>query len=397
MYFIWILFLDVYGRFVGAVHSHCRRCQGPDGQKLKGAEILIEREGQKGTYKGAKTDKNGHYIYNGLPIGNLYSKHLCRGPEAGSNYACGHQTRRSDRSGFRSQAECGQAGCGRRAGAGGGSQPEQGTAGGEEKQAKENAAIIAKNKALNDAFNAGKEAMNAKNYDAAVDSFQKGVEMDPNQNVIWANLADAYTGLAATKTGADQEAAQAKALEAFQKAITLKPDDPAYHNNYALALARAKKYDDAQGELNKAAQLDPPNAGRYYYNMGALLVNSGQIAASETAFQKAIQANPDYADAQFQYATALSAKLVTGPDGKIIAPPGMKEALEKYLQLEPTGQFADAAKGMLQTIGATIQTNYSNPSAPKKGARQKNSRPTRDGSRFQPRTSKASPFGVAAS
>ena len=43
--------------------------KGPDGQKLKGAEILIEREGQKGTYKGAKTDKNGHYIYNGLPIG----------------------------------------------------------------------------------------------------------------------------------------------------------------------------------------------------------------------------------------------------------------------------------------------------------------------------------------
>src|SRR6202162_3662186 len=97
-------------------------------------------------------------------------------------------------------------------------------------------------------------------------------------------------------------------------------------------------------------------------------VNRGEIPASETAFQKAIEANPNYGDAQFQYATALSAKLVTGPDGKIIAPPGMKEALEKYLALEPTGQFADAAKGMLQTIGATIQTNYSNPNAPRKGA-----------------------------
>jgi len=43
--------------------------KGLDGQKLRGAEILIEREGQKGTYKGAKTDKNGHFIYNGLPIG----------------------------------------------------------------------------------------------------------------------------------------------------------------------------------------------------------------------------------------------------------------------------------------------------------------------------------------
>jgi len=97
-------------------------------------------------------------------------------------------------------------------------------------------------------------------------------------------------------------------------------------------------------------------------------VNSGQIGASETAFQKAIEANPNYADAQFQYATALSAKLTTGADGKIVAPAGMKEALEKYLALEPNGQFAEAAKGMLQTIGATIQTNYSNPNAPKKGA-----------------------------
>src|SRR5581483_8238350 len=236
-----------------------------------------------------------------------------------------------------------------------------------EKQSKENAAIIAKNKALNDAFNAGKEAMNTKNYDAAVEAFAKGTEMDPNQNVIWANLADAYVGLAGTKTGAEQQAATDKALEAFQKAIALRPEDPAYHNNYALALARSKKYEEAQGELNKAATLDPPNAGRYYYNLGALLVNSGQIAASEEAFKKAIEANPNYGDAQFQYATALSAKLTTGADGKITAPPGMKEALEKYLELEPTGQFAEAAKGMLQTIGATIQTNYSNPSAPKKG------------------------------
>ena len=232
-----------------------------------------------------------------------------------------------------------------------------------EKQSKENAEIIAKNKALNDTFNAGKDALAAKNYDAAVDAFQKGAEMDPKQHVIWANLADAYVGQAATKTGADQQALYAKALDAYAKAIELKPDNPAYHNNYALTLAKAKKFDEAQAELNKAAQLDPPNAGRYYYNLGALYVNNGQAAAAEVAFKKSIEVNPDYADAQFQYATALSAKLTTGADGKVVAPDGMKDALEKYLQLEPMGQFADAAKGMLQMIGATLQTDYS-----KKGA-----------------------------
>ena len=43
--------------------------KGADGQMVKNAQILIEREDMKGTYKGAKTDKKGHYIYNGLPIG----------------------------------------------------------------------------------------------------------------------------------------------------------------------------------------------------------------------------------------------------------------------------------------------------------------------------------------
>lgn len=344
--------------------------KGPDGQKLKGAEILIEREGQKGTYKGAKTDKNGHYIYNGLPIGAYTVSVFVNGEKRDQMQHV--TTKLGDpidvNFDLKQSAE-------RAAAQGGGGIPaedqqnrglskEQQAA--LEKQSKENAAIIAKNKALNDAFNGGKDAMNAKNYDAAVESFQKGVELDPNQTVIWANLADAYTALGGTKTGPDQQAAYDKALEAFQKAIALKPDDPAYHNNYALALARAKKFDEAQAELNKAAQLDPPNAGRYYYNLGALLVNSGQSAAAEGAFQKAIEANPNYADAQFQYATALSAKLTTGPDGKIVAPPGMKEALEKYLELEPTGQFADAAKGMLQTIGETIQTNYKKATPAKK-------------------------------
>src|SRR5437764_9042558 len=43
--------------------------KGADGQMVKNAQILIERKDMKGTYKGAKTDKKGHYIYNGLPLG----------------------------------------------------------------------------------------------------------------------------------------------------------------------------------------------------------------------------------------------------------------------------------------------------------------------------------------
>ena len=370
--FCFMLFAGAAWAQIAAIEGDVK---GPDGQLVKGAVILIERQDMKGTYKGAKTDKKGHYIYNGLPFPGTYTVSVFiddqkRDEMKGVKTQLGDPVNISFDLKDQQKAAAPAAGA---AGAPGAPAPQEEQRGMSkeqkealDKQNKENAAIIAKNKALNDTFNAGKDALTAKNYDAAVDAFQKGTEMDPNQNVIWANLADAYVGQAGAKTGPDQQAALDKALEAYSKAIALKPDNAAYHNNYALTLAKAKKFDEAQTELNKAAQLDPPQAGRYYYNLGAVLVNNGQAAAAEVAFKKAIEVNPDYADAQFQYATALSARLATGSDGKIIAPDGMKDALEKYLSLEPMGQYADAAKGMLQMIGATIQTDYSKKGAPPK-------------------------------
>ena len=380
---IHILFAFCFLMFTGASWAQFTAIEGdvkgPDGKPLVGAQILIEREDMKGTFKGAKTDKKGHYIYNGLPVGGTFTVSVWVDGQKRDSAA--HQKVRlgdplpvnfdlkaavEDQKAIQKTLESG----GQLT-----KEQERGMSKEQkdalEKHAKENAAAMAKNKALNDTFNSGKEAMNAKNYDAAVQAFEKGAEMDPNQNVIFANLADAYIALAGTQTGADQTATMTKGLAAYQKAITLKPDDAAYHNNYALALAKGKKFDEAQGELNKAAQLDPTSAGKYYYNLGAVLVNTGQMDPATEAFKKATEADPNYADAQFQYATALSAKLTTTPEGKVIAPPGMKEALDKYLALQPAGQFAEAAKGMLQVISTTVETNYNNPNAPKKGVKKK--------------------------
>src|SRR5207248_8610113 len=146
-----------------------------------------------------------------------------------------------------------------------------------------------------------------------------------------------------------------KAYESYNKALELKPDDAAYHNNYALSLARGKQFPEAQAELTKAAQLDPPNAGRYYYNLGALLINSGRMDPAGEAFKKAIEADPNYADAQYQYGIYLISKAQM-KENKLIPVPGTKEAFEKYLQLKPDGQFAQPAKEMLASIDSTIST-----------------------------------------
>ncbi len=346
--------------------------KGEDGKGVKDAIIKIERLDIKGNYK-TKTDKKGHYIHAGLPIGTYKVTLEMDGKEVDSMNNVRSKLgdpvsvpfdlvgRKKAQEAMSKAAETGTLTKEQERSM----TPEQKAA--MEKQIKERSAQLQKNKALNDAFNIGREALNNKQWDAAVENLQKASEMDPNQHVVWSNLAEAYSGAAATKTGQEQTDLYTKAMEAFQKAIALKPDDPAYLNNYGLMLARAKKGPEAQEQLTKAAQLDPTNAGKYYYNLGAILQNTSQYDAAVEAFKKATEVDPNHAEAQYWYATALSSKITMSSDGKVVAPPGMREALEKYLALKPDGQFAQPAKELLTTIGGQIQTSYENPSAPKKG------------------------------
>lgn len=223
-----------------------------------------------------------------------------------------------------------------------------------------------KNAALNQAYNDGLAALNAKEYDKAIENLNKASELDPSQLAVWSNLATAYTELAKTKTGADFDTNMQKALDTYGKAIALKPEDAGVHNNFALTLARAKKFPEAQAELQKAAELDPPNAGKYYYNLGALLVNANQSDDASKAFKKAMELQPTYADAYYQYGVTLVSKAQISADGKVTPVPGTVEAFQKYLELQPTGPYAQPAKDMLTTLGTTVDTNYKNPDANKK-------------------------------
>jgi tetratricopeptide (TPR) repeat protein len=348
--------------------------KGEDGKPLQGAVIKILRTDIKGSYT-VKTDKKGHFFYNGLPLGTYNITVEVGGKEAdGVN---GVHTRLGDPVAVpfdletKAKARAAQSVAVQQAaatGAGLTKEQERGMTK-EQKEAmdkaiKERAASIGKSKELSDAFNAGLTALQAKQYDAAVASLTKASELDPKQVAVWAQLADAHVGLASTKTGPEFDAEMAKGLDAYAKAIELKPDDGATHNNYALALAKAKKFDEMKVELNKAAQLDPTKAGQYYYNLGALMVNAGQNEAAVEAFKKAVEADPKHADSYYQLGVGLVSKASLGADGKVTPVPGTVEAFQKYLELAPNGQFAEGAKGMLATFDTKIDTSYKNPNAP---------------------------------
>ena len=357
--------------------------KGDDGKPLVGAVVKIDRYDITAHYK-TKTDKKGHYFYNGLPLGNYNVTIEVDGKDVdqqkGVRSKLGDPTnvsfdlQASKKSRDATQAVMQQA-------AEGGQltkDMERGMTADQkaalEKTLKEREGQLKQHKELNDAFNVGMTAMTAaqaaptpaerqKGYEDAVQALTKASEIGPTELAVWANLADAYMKLAGTKTGPEFDDAAQKGMAAYSKAIELKPEDAATHNNYALALVQAKKIPEAQAELTKAAQLDPTNAGKYYYNLGAVLTNANQGDAAADAFQKAIAADPKYAEAYYQYGVYLVGKAALAADGKVTPVPGTVEAFQKYLELAPTGQFAQPAKDMLTTLNASVDVSYKNPNA----------------------------------
>jgi len=352
------------------------------GDPIQGAVIHLVRTDIKGNYT-TKTDKKGHYGHYGLPIGTYDISLEVNGKEVDHVNKVRTTLAGIPPLNFNLRPPQQAAAPGAAAAAPPKEVLQKMSKEDREKYEKANKdreAAMAKNKALNDAYNAGRDALNAKQYDVAVENLKKASEIDASQNVIWTQLAEAYMGLGSTKTGDDQMSAYQSGLDAYKKAIEQKPEDAALQNNYGLALVKAKKPTEAQEALNKAAEIDPSNAVRYYYNLGAVLVNSNQADAAAIAFKKAIGsfdaikaagAPPadivkNYADANYQYGITLLSKANTDPaTGKVTPVAGTVEAFNTYLQYAPDGQFAESAKGMIATIGGTVSTTYQNPDAAK--------------------------------
>ncbi len=242
------------------------------------------------------------------------------------------------------------------------------------KAAKENNTV----KSLNEKLNAAKTAADAGDFDTAIASLNEATQVDATRDLLWFKLADYYR-LSATKQTdpAEKQKRLASAVEDYQKAIDLKKaatndKDPnaaknlaAYYNNLAEAYAKSNKVDDAVKTYELAAQADPTNGAQYYFNEGAVLTNAGKVDEALAAFNKVIAADPNRADAYYWKGVNMIGKATLQGD-KMVAPPGTAESFQKYLELQPTGTYADAAKQMLASIGSSVETNYGRKKAAKK-------------------------------
>jgi len=240
----------------------------------------------------------------------------------------------------------------------------------EAKVSKENLTI----KSLNEKLAAAKQAADAGDFNTAKNTMAEATQADPSRDLLWAKLGD-YTVSAASKE-TDAEAKKkdfSDAVSDYQKAVDLKQKafdaEPAkktpdatkvlaqYYNNLGQAQSKASQTDDAIKSYNMAAQLDPTGAAQYYFNEGAVMTNTGKVDDAIAAFDKAIAADPNRADSYYWKGVNMIGKATLKGD-KMVAPDGTAEAFNKYLELQPNGPFAEPAKQMLASIGASIETSY---------------------------------------
>src|SRR5262249_34492164 len=114
--------------------------------------------------------------------------------------------------------------------------------------------------------------------------FQKAIQMDPHSGRALDALGQYYA----------EQKRWNEALPLLQRALAAAPDDKAICFHYAVTLAKV-------GHIDQASPLLVESVGRAaaHYNIGLILHERGDLAASEEEFVAAIVENPRLEQAQY--------------------------------------------------------------------------------------------------
>jgi tetratricopeptide (TPR) repeat protein len=199
------------------------------------------------------------------------------------------------------------------------------------------AAMPGMSAALKKAFDDGLALSNAGKHDEAIAKFNEAIAINPKCYDCYDNIGFSYV----------QTKDYDKAEEAYKKAIDAKADDAGAYNGLASVYNAQRKFDDAAKASAKATELSAAGSvlvggnADALFNQGVILWNGGKIPEAKKAFEAAIQANPNHAEAHFQLGMALV------NEGNLA---GAGTEFTTYLKLAPTGPNAPTAKALLDQV-----------------------------------------------
>ena len=176
------------------------------------------------------------------------------------------------------------------------------------------------------AYNEGATLLNSGDVDAAIAKFNEAVAAKPD-------LVAGWTALAKVNLRAKNHQ---KAIDAAKKALELEADDT------EMWTVLFNSYTAVGDKANAAiAEKKVPQNPAALFNQAARLINQGKDSEAEGVLKQAIAADGKFALAHYELG------MVYARAGKN---PQAREALSKYLELDPNGKDAATAKEMLSYL-----------------------------------------------
>ncbi|MGP8253594.1 MAG: hypothetical protein ACLQHF_16315 [Terracidiphilus sp.] len=182
----------------------------------------------------------------------------------------------------------------------------------------------------------------------------------PNEALLWTNLAYAQAG----------EQKYDDAITSYQKAIDLekaakKPRlDVVAASEAGLGevYARTGKVPEANAAYDASAKDDPTRAAVQLRNEAVIFFQMHNSEAQVAAADEAIKVSPNDPVLYYIKGQGLVGNATIDPKtNRIVLPADCMAAYQKYLDLAPTGAFADEVAGILQQAGQKITSSYHAP------------------------------------
>src|SRR5579872_868768 len=139
----------------------------------------------------------------------------------------------------------------------------------------------------------GTGALKNGNNAKALQLFQAALQINPQQKNAWRALGLAQLGLGK----------YADAATAFQKQLAANPADDTANNLLGIALYDEKKYDEAAAAFNKQIALKPLDPNAYAY-LGAVYIDQKHFDTAVVQLEKAVALDPENAAVQLRLGQA---------------------------------------------------------------------------------------------
>ncbi len=126
----------------------------------------------------------------------------------------------------------------------------------------------------------------------SIDLFQQAIAADPNYALAYAGLGDTYNVIPSYRAGITSKQAGALADEATRKAIELDDSLPEAHLARADHVTFSWNWREAEQEFRRAIELDPNSANAHYLYAFALLVPEKKFDQALEEFRIALSLDP---------------------------------------------------------------------------------------------------------